>query len=87
MKRKDEDRGDHIVPLPRYLLADLKEWRRIDGESAVYVCPAPKGLDQSRERLWKNSIGADWDLVANIHPIHGGPSFRLGAEKPGRMET
>lgn len=61
MKRKDEDRGDHIVPLPRYLLAELKEWRRIDGESAVYVCPAPKGIGsitrEAVEKFYRRGLG------------------------------
>ena len=61
MKRKDEDRGDHIVPLPRYLLAELKEWRRIDGESAVYVCPAPKGVGsitrEAVEKFYRRGLG------------------------------
>jgi len=42
MKRKDEARGPHVVPLPSALLADLREWREADGNSAVYVCPAPR---------------------------------------------
>ncbi len=42
MKRKDEARGDHVVPLPPMLLATLREWRKADGPDAVYVCPAPR---------------------------------------------
>ena len=43
MKRKDKARGPHVVPLPPRLLALLRDWRREDGEDAVFVCPAPKG--------------------------------------------
>jgi len=42
MKRKDEARGDHVVPLPPRLLAMMKEWRRADGAEAQYVCPSPR---------------------------------------------
>ena len=41
MKRKDAERGPHVVPIPPRLLAMMKEWRHTDGEDAVYVCPAP----------------------------------------------
>lgn len=42
MKRKDVERGPHVVPLPPVLLALVREWRRIDGHRA-FVCPAPRG--------------------------------------------
>lgn len=38
MKRKDGDRGPHIVPLPPALLASLRAWREEDGDGAIYVC-------------------------------------------------
>lgn len=61
MKRKDEERGDHIVPLPPYLLAELWEWRRIDGEGAVHVCPAPKGdgsiTREAVEKFYRRGLG------------------------------
>jgi integrase len=43
MKVKKEERGAHSVPLPPQLLRAIREWRRADGESAVYACPAPRG--------------------------------------------
>ena len=43
MKRKDEERGPHLVPIPPRLLALMREWRRADGAGAIYVCPAPRG--------------------------------------------
>jgi integrase len=43
MKRKEAARGDHVVPLPLHLLADLKQWKDLDGDNAEYVCPAPRG--------------------------------------------
>ncbi len=42
MKRKDAERGTHVVPIPPILLAAMREWRRIDGDAASYVCPAPR---------------------------------------------
>ena len=41
MKRKDVQRGPHLLPLPPQLWAQIREWRRIDGDSAIYVAPAP----------------------------------------------
>lgn len=43
MKRKDEARGPHLVPIPPRLLALLREWKRADGDGAIHVCPAPRG--------------------------------------------
>ena len=42
MKRKDKERGPHVVPLPSALVANLREWRNADGDDAVYLCPAPR---------------------------------------------
>jgi integrase len=43
MKRKDAERGPHVVPIPPELLAAMREWRRVDGSTTAYVCPAPRG--------------------------------------------
>ena len=43
MKRKDEERGPHDVPIPPALLQQMREWRRADGDDAVYLCPSPHG--------------------------------------------
>jgi integrase len=43
MKRKDKERGPHLVPIPPRLLAQMREWRRVDGKDAVHVCPAKDG--------------------------------------------
>jgi len=32
MKRRDPERGDHLIPIPPLLLRHLREWRRVDGE-------------------------------------------------------
>ena len=43
MKRKDEERGPHLVPIPPQLLAMMKEWHRVDGDARTYICPSPRG--------------------------------------------
>ena len=43
MKRKDTERGSHLVPIPPRLMAMMKEWRRLDGDDSTYICPAPRG--------------------------------------------
>ncbi len=45
MKRKDPERGPHIVPLPPALLAQIRDWRTADGAEAVYLCVAPRDDD------------------------------------------
>lgn len=42
MKRKDEGRGPHQVPIPPVLLAALREWRKADADDPKMVCPAPR---------------------------------------------
>lgn len=42
MKRKDAGRGPHVVPLPPALLAELREWKKADGDDAIFICPAPR---------------------------------------------
>lgn len=41
MKRKDTERGPHLVPIPPGLLTQMREWKRTDGKGAAHVCPAP----------------------------------------------
>ena len=61
MKRKDEARGAHVVPLPSALLASLREWRDADGVGAVYVCPAPRDAirpitPEGVEKFYRNAL-------------------------------
>jgi integrase len=46
MKIKTKSREAHTVPVPKHLLAELREWREADGSGATLVCPAPR--DPSR---------------------------------------
>ena len=41
MKRKDQKRPDHVVPVPPPLLAFLEQWRATDGDTAEWICPSP----------------------------------------------
>ncbi len=70
MKRKDEGRGPHVVPLPPVLLAQVREWRRIDGDDAAIVCPAPRGGAQitreAVEKHYRRGLG-----LAGKHGPHG----------------
>ena len=43
MKRKDAERGPHLVPIPPKLLETMREWHRSDGTPDGFVCPAPRG--------------------------------------------
>jgi integrase len=47
MKRKDEERGPHIAPIPPYLLEQMREWRAVDGKAATMVCVAPRDPSRS----------------------------------------
>lgn len=42
MKRKDEVRGPHQIPIPPTLLAQLREWKAVDGSDSIFVCAAPR---------------------------------------------
>jgi integrase len=62
MKRKDHERGPHVVPLPSGLLAALREWRTADGAEALYVCPAPRDpskpiTPEGVEKFYRNALG------------------------------
>ena len=70
MKRKDPTRGPHIVPLPAFLLEQLKAWRRIDGEDSVFVCPAPRGdghiTREAVEKFYRRTLN-----LGGLHSPHG----------------
>ncbi len=53
MKRKDRDRGPHVVPLPPRLSILLRQWKDEDGADADYVCPSRTGEPITREAVEK----------------------------------
>jgi integrase len=69
-QHKDPDRGPHVVPLPPYLLAALREWRAADAPEATYICPAPRDpakpiTAEAVEKLYRRSLG-----LAGKHSPH-----------------
>ena len=69
MKRKDEWRGPHLVPIPPRLLTQLREWRRADGDDGVFVCPAPRGeaavTREAVEKFYRRGL-----KLAGLHSPH-----------------
>jgi integrase len=70
MKRKDEARGPHLVPLPPALLTEICAWREADG-TAPYVCP---GIHRPRKmalpvegiaKVYRNELG-----LTRVHSPH-----------------
>ena len=62
MKRKDSERGPHVVPLPLQLAVSLREWLAADGNRAGYVCPAPRDAKRSItpeavEKYYRDALG------------------------------
>ncbi|MCC6195766.1 MAG: tyrosine-type recombinase/integrase, partial [Burkholderiales bacterium] len=62
MKRKDEERGPHEIPVPPALWAQLREWRIADGERATLVCAAPRDAARSVtpegvEKFYRDALG------------------------------
>ena len=70
MKRKDSQRGAHVVPLPSQLLADIRTWRETDGQQSVFVCPAPRDSEkpitaEAVEKHYRRALG-----LAGRHSPH-----------------
>jgi integrase len=62
MKRKEEERGPHQLPIPPALLAQLKEWQTADGTGAKLVCAAPRNAERSVtpegvEKFYRDALG------------------------------
>jgi integrase len=69
MKLKDVERGPHVVPLPPHLLANMREWRKLDGEEAAFICPAPRGdqhiTREAVEKFYRRTL-----LLSGVHSPH-----------------
>lgn len=69
MKRKEEGRGPHVVPLPPVLLKALRDWKLVDGDDATYVCPSPRGETfasrEAVEKFYRRGLG-----LAGKHSPH-----------------
>mgnify|MGYP000847565456 CR=1 FL=1 len=61
MKIKDGERGPHEVPLPPRLVAMMREWRREDGDDAVWLCPGLGGetpiTREAVEKFYRRTLG------------------------------
>lgn len=85
MKRKDPERGPHVVPLPPVLLAQIKEWRVADGKDAVYLCVAPRDdgtpvTPEGIEKFYRRTLG----LVGKHSPHSWRSAFSTICREAGK---
>jgi integrase len=85
MKRKDADRGPHVVPLPPALLEMLREWHKADGVDAVHVCPAPRDprktiVPEACEKFYRNAL----DLGGKHSPRSWRSAFSTVCREAGK---
>ena len=72
MKRKDEERGPHLVPIPPRLLALRKEWHKADGDGATFVCPSPR----SNTPVTREAVEKFYRRTLDLARKHGPHSWR-----------
>jgi len=72
MKRKDVDRGPHIVPIPQRLLEQMREWKRADGKDATYICPARSG----EGAITREAVEKFYRRTLNLSGKHSPHSWR-----------
>jgi integrase len=84
MKRKDEARGDHVVPLPPKLLAMMKEWRRADGDDGEYVCPSPRSDASITREAMEKFYRVTLDLAGKHSPHSWRTVFSTWARDAGK---
>lgn len=73
MKRKDVERGPHVVPLPTTLLATLREWHIADGDARKMVCPTPRDAERS---VTPEGVEKFYRDVLNLTGKHSPHSWR-----------
>ena len=88
MKRKDEQRGPHLIPIPPALLSQLKEWRAADGQTATLICAAPRDATRSVtpegvEKFYRDALG----LQGKHSPHSWRSAFPRLRATPGRTAT
>ena len=85
MKRKDHQRGEHLVPIPPRLRVAMRQWKRADGDKAVYVCPSPADAShfitrEAVEKFYRDTLG-----LAGKHSPHSWRStFSTMARNAGK---
>jgi integrase len=62
MKKKDSERGPHLVPLPAQLAAHLRQWQVDDNSTGEFVCPAPRNptkyvTPEACEKHYRDALG------------------------------
>ena len=72
MKRKDVDRGPHVVPIPPRLLEQMREWKRADGKDAKYICPARSG----EGAITREAVEKFYRRTLNLSGKHSPHSWR-----------
>jgi integrase len=85
MKRKDEVRGPHVIPLPSGLLRALREWRDADAESSKFVCPAPRDpkahiTPEACEKFYRTAL----ELVGKHSPHSWRSAFSTVCREAGK---
>ncbi len=85
MKRKDLERGPHVVPLAPALLSEINIWRAADGPEAVYVCAAPRDAADSItpegiEKFYRRSL----DLAGKHSPHSWRSAFSTICREAGK---
>ncbi len=73
MKRKDLERGPHVVPLAPALLSEINIWRAADGPEAVYICAAPRNAAES---ITRSGIEKFYRRSLNLGGKHSPHSWR-----------
>lgn len=71
MKRKDAQRGPHVVPLPPALLEQMREWHRIDGGMG-FVCPAP----HAEAPITREAVEKFYNRTLELAGVHSPHSWR-----------
>lgn len=73
MKRRDPQRGPHLVPLPPALLEQLRAWRAADGDDADLVCLAPYG---GKRHVTRESVEKFYRVSLKLAGKHSPHSWR-----------
>lgn len=68
MKRKESERGPHLVPLPPRLCALLVVWKEADAPTGKFACPSRTGDPITREaveKFYRRTLG-----LSGLHSPH-----------------
>src|SRR5437870_1996184 len=69
-KRKDPERGSHLLPLPPRLRSAMPTWKRQDGKGAIFVCPTPRDPTRFVTREAVEKFYRDTLDLADKHSPH-----------------